>query len=72
VFIQAKRKEFIARLNIVDPLLHIVLFCEGPNKKLEGFAKEKQKTRKVCEAKKNCQIYDATRIATYCKLIMNL
>ncbi len=25
-------------------LLHIVPFCEGPNKKSEGFAKEKQKT----------------------------
>jgi hypothetical protein len=24
--------------------LHIVPFCEGPNKKPEGFAKEKQKT----------------------------
>jgi len=29
----------------LDPsLLHIVPFCEGPNKKSEGFAKEKQKT----------------------------
>jgi hypothetical protein len=26
------------------PLLHIVPFCEGPNQKSEGFAKEKQKT----------------------------
>jgi hypothetical protein len=25
-------------------LLHIVPFCEGPNKKSEGFVKEKQKT----------------------------
>ncbi len=25
-------------------LLHIVPFCEGPNKKSEGFAKEKLKT----------------------------
>jgi hypothetical protein len=25
-------------------LLHIVPFCEGPNKKSEGFAKEKQIT----------------------------
>jgi len=25
-------------------LLHIVPFCEGPNEKLEGFAKQKQKT----------------------------
>ncbi len=25
-------------------LLHIVPFCEGPNKKSKGFAKEKQKT----------------------------
>jgi hypothetical protein len=29
---------------IWHPLLHIVPFCEGPNKKSEGFAKEKQKT----------------------------
>ncbi len=27
-----------------ESLLHIVPFCEGPNKKSEGFAKEKQKT----------------------------
>jgi hypothetical protein len=27
-----------------NTLLHIVPFCEGPNKKSEGFAKEKQKT----------------------------
>jgi hypothetical protein len=32
-------------------LLHIVPFCEGPNKKPEGFAKQEQKTCKVCEAK---------------------
>jgi hypothetical protein len=25
-----------------QPLLHIVPFCEGPNKKPEGFAKQKQ------------------------------
>jgi hypothetical protein len=25
-------------------LLHIVPFCEGPNQKSEGFAKEKKKT----------------------------
>jgi hypothetical protein len=25
-------------------LLHIVPFCEGPNKKIEGFAKQKQPT----------------------------
>jgi hypothetical protein len=25
-------------------LLHIVPFCEGPNEKPEGFAKQKQKT----------------------------
>jgi hypothetical protein len=25
-------------------LLHIVPFCEGPNKKPKGFAKQKQKT----------------------------
>jgi hypothetical protein len=30
-------------LNIwVETLLHTVPFCEGPNKKLEGFAKQKQ------------------------------
>jgi len=29
---------------IQGALLHIVPFCEGPNKKSEGFAKEKQKT----------------------------
>jgi hypothetical protein len=34
-------KEFVPNL---VPLLHIVPFCKGPNKKLEGFAKEKQKT----------------------------
>ncbi len=28
----------------IHTLLHIVPFCEGPNKKFEGFAKEKQKT----------------------------
>jgi hypothetical protein len=27
-------------------LLHIVPFCEGPNKKSEGFAKEKKKKPK--------------------------
>jgi hypothetical protein len=48
----------------MEPLLHIVPFCEGPNKKSEGFAKEKQKTRKVCEAKKIYQICDAIRIVT--------
>ena len=31
-------------MNIAQTLLHIVAFCEGPNKKSEGFAKEKQKT----------------------------
>jgi hypothetical protein len=30
--------------HLVNALLHIVPFCEGPNKKSEGFAKEKQKT----------------------------
>ncbi len=45
-------------------LLHIVPFCKGPNKKFEGFAKEKQKTWRVCEGKKICQICDAFRIAT--------
>jgi hypothetical protein len=33
-----------ATLAKVDSLLHIVPFCEGPNKKPEGFAKQKQKT----------------------------
>jgi hypothetical protein len=28
----------------LQTLLHIVPFCEGPNKKSEGFAKEKQIT----------------------------
>jgi len=27
---------------MADPLLHIVPFCEGKNKKLKGFAKQKQ------------------------------
>ncbi len=39
-------------------------FCEGPNQKSEGFAKEKQKMWRVCEGKKTCQICDAFRIAT--------
>jgi hypothetical protein len=30
--------------DLSESLLHIVPFCEGPNKKSEGFAKEKQKT----------------------------
>jgi hypothetical protein len=34
------------------------------NKKLEGFAKQKQKTWRVYEAKTICHICDATRIAT--------
>jgi hypothetical protein len=29
-------------INILATLLHIAPFCEGPNKKPEGFAKEKQ------------------------------
>jgi hypothetical protein len=41
-----------------------VPFCKGPNKKSESFAKEKQKTRRVCEGKKICHICDAFRIAT--------
>ncbi len=57
----------------VFSLLHIVPFCEGPNKKSEGFAKEKQKTWRVCEGKKICQICDAERIATCgAPLIANL
>jgi hypothetical protein len=31
-------------ISMAHALLHIVPFCEGPNKKSEGFAKEKQKT----------------------------
>jgi hypothetical protein len=38
---------------MLNALLHIVPFCEGPNQKSEGFAKEKQKTRRVCEGKKS-------------------
>jgi hypothetical protein len=34
----------IVNLDLEPTLLHIVPFCEGPNKKSEGFAKEKQKT----------------------------
>jgi hypothetical protein len=34
----------IMKLIYLKTLLHIVPFCEGPNKKIEGFAKEKQKT----------------------------
>jgi len=30
--------------SISPSLLHIVPFCEGPNQKSEGFAKEKKKT----------------------------
>jgi hypothetical protein len=45
-------------------LLHIVPFCKGPNQKSEGFAKEKQKTLRVCEGKKTYQICNAFRIAT--------
>jgi hypothetical protein len=48
----------------LSSLLHIVPFCEGPNKKSKGFAKEKQKTKRVCEGKKICHIRDAFRIAT--------
>jgi hypothetical protein len=40
-----------------------VPFCEGPNKKSEGFAKEKIKMWRVCEGKKICQLCDAFRIA---------
>ncbi len=39
-------------------------FCEGPNKKSEGFAKEKQKTWRVCEGKQIYQNCDAFHIAT--------
>ncbi len=60
-------------LNKMHTLLHIVPFCKGPNKKSEGFAKEKQKTWRVCEGKKICQICDAERIATCgAPLITNL
>jgi hypothetical protein len=34
----------MAYIHEEQALLHIVPFCEGPNKKPEGFAKEKQKT----------------------------
>jgi hypothetical protein len=43
-------EELILQFHMKDPkpcnpsLLHIVPFCEGPNKKPEGFVKEKQKT----------------------------
>ncbi len=33
-------------------LLHIVPFCEGPNKKFEGFAKEKKKPKGFAKEKK--------------------
>jgi hypothetical protein len=40
-----KNKEIIENIKLgVVTLLHIVPFCEGPNKKSEGFVKEKQKT----------------------------
>jgi hypothetical protein len=39
-------------------------FCEGPNEKPKGFAKQKQKTIRVCEAKIICHICDVTHIAT--------
>jgi hypothetical protein len=42
---------FTDSMNLVDnnlsisySLLHILPFCEGPNEKPEGFAKQKQKT----------------------------
>jgi hypothetical protein len=57
----------------METLLHIVPFCEGPNKKSEGFAKEKQITWRVCEGKKICQLCDAECIATCgAPLIANL
>jgi hypothetical protein len=55
---------------MMSSLLHIVPFCEGPNKESEGFAKEKQKTRKVCEGKKICHICNAFRIATCGALVI--
>jgi hypothetical protein len=39
-----KVKQFDVGDFVYLSLLHIVPFCEGPNKKFEGFAKEKQKT----------------------------
>ncbi len=33
----------ISRMHERGTLLHIVPFCEGPNKKSEGFAKENKK-----------------------------
>jgi hypothetical protein len=35
-------EEVLKRFNMEESLLHIVPFCEGPNEKLEGFAKQKQ------------------------------
>jgi hypothetical protein len=34
----------MTQITTTAALLHIVPFCEGPNKKSEGFAKEKQIT----------------------------
>jgi hypothetical protein len=45
-------------------LLHIVPFCEGPNKKLKVLRKKNKKHEGFCEGKKICQICDAFRIAT--------
>jgi hypothetical protein len=46
IFLKKIKKwiRFIMISRIKLSLLHIVPFCEGPNKKSEGFAKEKQKT----------------------------
>jgi hypothetical protein len=37
-------------------LLHIVPFCEGSNKKSEGFAKEKQKPERFAKEKKSAKL----------------
>jgi hypothetical protein len=39
----------------INTLLHIVPFCEGPNKKSEGFAKEKQKPEGFAKQKKSAK-----------------
>jgi hypothetical protein len=41
---EKKEKKRGERISTYLTLLHIVPFCEGPNQKYEGFAKEKQKT----------------------------
>jgi len=50
-------KQFRSELNLLPKskhltLLHIVPFCEGPNQKSEGFAKEKKKREGFTKEKK--------------------